>query len=119
MQLCRRNVGATIYAENEKIVKEKINFWREVLRRIINVIVTMAIVCLAFRGHEEIVGNGISKGGNFLGFVMMQARLDTFLQEIINSPRRTICDHPAPIQNEIIKLIAKVTRNSLVEKMKC
>ena len=67
----------------------------------------MVIQCLAFRGHEEIVGNGICDGGNFLGLVIMQARFDTFLQKIINSPRRTIRYLSAPIQNEIIKLIAK------------
>ena len=45
----------------------------------------MAVLCLAFRGHRESVGEGVCEGGNFLGIVMMQARFDPFLQEIINS----------------------------------
>ena len=107
--LYRWNVNTIIDAENEKIVKEKINFWREVLRRIINIILTMAILSLAFRCDEETVGNGICEGGNFLGLVMMQTQFDTFLQEI------SVRYLSASIQNEIIKLIAKATRNSLVQ----
>ena len=52
----------------------------------------MVILCLAFRGHKEKVGDGICEGGNFLGLVMMQARFDPFLQEIINSPKKAVRD---------------------------
>ena len=31
------------------------NFWREVLRRIINIILTLATLCLPYPGHREIL----------------------------------------------------------------
>ena len=63
------------------------------------------------------VGAGICEAGNFLGLVMMQARFDPFLQEIINSPRRQVRYLSAAIQNEIIKLIANATWNRLLRKI--
>ena len=109
--------NSTIDAMNEKSFKEKTNFWREVTRRVINIVLTMAVLCIAFRGRVEKVGDGVCDGGNFLGLVMMQAQFDPFLREIIASPKRSVRYLSATIQNEIIKLLGNATRQSLKKKM--
>ena len=45
------------------------NFWREVLRRTITIILTLATLCLPYHEHREILGCGQCEGGNFLGKV--------------------------------------------------
>ena len=51
-------------------------FWRKCLLRIINIVMTLAMVSLALCEHREHVGNGDRYGGNFLALVAMQARFD-------------------------------------------
>ena len=75
----------------------------------------MAVLCLAFRGHRESVGEGVCEGGNFLCIVMMQARFEPFLREIINSSTRQVRYLCASIQNEIINLLATATRKRLIK----
>ena len=68
--------------------------------------------------------NNMKKKNNFWREVLcriiniMQARFDPFRQEIINSPKKAVCYLCGDIQNEIIKLIAKATRSSLLQKMR-
>ena len=38
------------------------NFWREVLRRIITIILTLATLCLPYRRHRESLGCGQCEG---------------------------------------------------------
>ena len=52
----RWRTGNTIDTLSEKAINERVNFWREVLKRIVNIILTMAVLCLAFQGHRESVG---------------------------------------------------------------
>ena len=113
----RWRTGNTIDSLNEKAINERVNFWKEVLKIIVNIILTMAVLCLAFRGHRESVGEAVCEGGNFLGIVMMQARFDPFLREIINSPTHQVRYLCASIQNEIIDLLATATRKSLIKKI--
>ena len=95
------------------------NFWREVLRRIINIILTLATLCLPYRGHREILGCGQCEGGNFLGIVKMQIELgDPFLKELIEKPSGATKYLFPSIQNEIVLMLSDATRNSLVNAIK-
>ena len=42
----------------------------------------LAMMSMALRGHREHVGNVDCYGGNFVALVAMQARFDTFLQDL-------------------------------------
>ena len=95
------------------------NFWREVLRRIITIILTLATLCLPYRGHREILGCGQCEGGNFLGMVKMQIELgDPFLKELIEKPSGATKYLSPSIQNEIVLMLSDATRNSLVNAIK-
>ena len=50
--------------------------------RTINIVMTLAMMGMALRGHREHVGNGDCYGGNFLVLVAMEARFDTILQDL-------------------------------------
>ena len=91
------------------------NFWREVLRRIITIILTLATRCLSYRGHREILG-----GGNFLAMVKMQIELgDPILKELIEKPSGATKYLSPSIQNfEIVLMLSDATRNSLVNAIK-
>ena len=52
-------------------------YWREVLRRIIDVIVFLSERGLALRGHDEIIGS--CHNGNFLGIIKLLSKVDPFL----------------------------------------
>ena len=49
-------------------------YWREVLRRIIAVIVFLSKRELALRGHDKIIGS--SHHGNFLGIIELLSKYD-------------------------------------------
>lgn len=117
--LAQSKAGKGVNMLNEAgIVKAK-NFWREILRRVIVVILTLASLCLPLRGHREVVGNGKCEGGNFLGIVFMQLKLgDPYFKELIESKSRK-CRYLSPaIQNEILEMLGNATRRKLVEKIK-
>ena len=95
------------------------NFWREVLRRLITIIFTLATLCLPYRGHHEMVGNGQCEGGNFLGLIKMQIDLgDSFIKELVEKPAGATKYLSPSIQNEIIKMLGDATRRNIIDKIK-
>ncbi|OCT96206.1 hypothetical protein XELAEV_18013881mg [Xenopus laevis] len=110
----RRN--KTIDKEQEKqILKEK-SFWRQVLQRIINVTLTMAMGNLAFRGHRERLGDG--NNGNFLSIIELLACYDHVLKQLLELPQGTIKYLSPKVQNEIILLLAKKVERGIVSDIK-
>ena len=49
--------GQRLNDEQEKQVRNEANFWKQILRQL-----TLANMCLAFRGHHEPVNDGICEG---------------------------------------------------------
>ncbi|XP_028417041.1 zinc finger MYM-type protein 1-like [Dendronephthya gigantea] len=119
--LAQLKAGKGINMLNEAGIAKIKNFWREVLRRIIVIILTLANLCLPFRGHREVIGNGRCEGGNFLGLVNMQLRMgdgDPYFKQLVGSKARK-CRYLSPtIQNEMIEILANATRLKFVEKIK-
>ena len=64
-------------------------FWRKYVLRVINIVMTLAMMSLALRGHRGHVGNGNCQGDNFLALVSMQAQSDPVLQDLLETPART------------------------------
>ena len=89
----------------------------KVLNRVITIILTLASLSLAFRGHREEYKDGICDGGNFLGLVALLAEYDEVLSEVVALPARATKYLSATIQNELIDLLAKAVRSSLVKKI--
>jgi len=72
--------------EHQKAIQKGATFWRQVLLRVINIILTLATMTLAFRGHRESVGDDSCYGGNFLALVALQSRFDPVLQDLLRMP---------------------------------
>ena len=79
--------GNKIDKSVEREIRNQANFWKDILARLVNIILKMAELCLAFRGHREMAYDGICTGGNFLDLVSMQAEFDPVLKELINRPK--------------------------------
>ena len=83
------------------------------VHKLVNIILKMAELCLAFRGHNEIANDGICICGNFLGLVAMQAEFDPVLKQLINRPKGDTKYLSPAIQNELISLLALQLRKNL------
>ena len=70
---------ATIDEKNvEQMLAEK-EYWRNVLRRLIDITIFLAERNLAFRGSTETLGQ--QRSGNFVGMVELLAKYDPILME--------------------------------------
>ena len=87
------------------------------LQRLLSVILTLCSLNLAFRGHRETSYDGVCKGGNFLAIVSRMAQYDDVLGEVISLPSRAVKYLSHPIQEELIMLIGKAVKRSLVSKI--
>ena len=85
---------------HEQIIAIEATFWRTSLLRTINIVMTLAMVSLALRGHRKHVGDGDRHGGNFLALVAMQAQCDPVLQDLLQTPARTAKYLNATIKSE-------------------
>lgn len=79
-------------------IDSKITFWRDVLHRIINVIITLVSCNLPLRGHD-------SDSGNFMAISRLLSNYDATLKELLLKPKGEINYLSPTIQNEIISLL--------------
>lgn len=71
------------------------------MRRVLGVILCLALLNLAIRGHHEKVGEGIAQGGDFLGVVSMLSKFDTITNDAISLPKHATQYVSPKIQNEL------------------
>ena len=109
--------GKTIDVEAEKRTKLDVSFWTKVLQRLLSIILTLASLNLALRGHRETAYEGVCEGGNFLGIVALMAQYDPILKEVISLPKNATKYLSKNIQEELIALIGKAVKQSLVSKI--
>lgn len=76
----------TIDKELENTIRKETSFWKMVLQRLFDVILTLAKSSLALRGHRE---NLSEEGyhGNFLSVVELLARYDHILRQVLDMPK--------------------------------
>ena len=113
----RWKAGQRIDRIQEQAIATEATFWRKSLLRIINIVMTLAMMSLALRGHREHVGDGDCYEGNFLALVAMQARFDPVLQDLLQTPARTAKYLSAMIQNELIDLISRTLCHRLITRI--
>ncbi|XP_043482137.1 zinc finger MYM-type protein 1-like [Leptopilina heterotoma] len=114
-ELWRDKKNINNYLE-EQTLKEN-NFWRNVLHRIINVILTLSTCNLPFRGHRECIGD-IGHNGIFLSIVEMLAIYDPVLKELILKPENSTRYLSPQIHNELIDLLSKTVKNKITNAIK-
>ena len=109
--------GNTMDKDAEVINKNNISVWTKVLQRLLSIILTLCSLNLAFHGHRETSYYGVCEGGNFLAIVSLMAQYDDVLDEIISLPSRPVKYLSHPIQEELIALIGKAVKRSIVSKI--
>lgn len=109
--------GKTISDESQKQNQRETNLWVNVLRRVLGVILCLASLSLALRGHDEKVGEGRAQGGNFLGVVTLLSEFDTITNDAISLPKYATRYMSPKIQNELILTTSQLLRKSLVTEI--
>ena len=113
------NTQSTVDKQAMKIFLAERTFWRNVLERLIDIVIFLGERNLAFRGSDETLGS--SQNGNFLGLFELLAKRDPVLNELQNRIiRHKTNQHylSKSIQNELINLVAKETENALLTQLK-
>jgi len=84
--------------EMEEAVRRESDFWRQVLDRVINVTLTLAMSNLPFRAHDEHDESKANRG-NCLSFITLLAKYDPVLDRLLSMPQGTVkyLSPPSPI----------------------
>lgn len=91
-------------------MNDQLDRWREILKRILDVIITLARCNLPLRGHREQVQSIDSSSGNFLNVIALLSRYDPILRSHLDNDSTKIKFMSPLIQNELIKLTAFFTK---------
>lgn len=99
----------------EKGLKEERNFWRKVLKRVLDVSLMLATCNLPFRGDSWHITD--RNKGNFLSLIELLSKYDTILEDLITRPSGTVNYLSPTIQNEIISLMASEVLSGIKEEL--
>ncbi|XP_078507675.1 zinc finger MYM-type protein 1-like [Lissotriton helveticus] len=105
----------TIDTQLESDYKEQVNYWTQILSRIIDIALLLSTCNLPFRGHREQVKE--KDGGNFLAVIELLAKYDPILNHLITKDSRVKYLSPA-IQNELIEMLSNKVQNEIVSEIK-
>lgn len=117
--LIRREHKGLTQSLDEQERRER-NYWRNVLKRVVAVVKTLAERGLPFRGSHEVFGS--TDNGNFLGILELISQFDPFLADHIarygnvgkgipSYLSKTTCD-------EIIHLMSSKVRSAILNEVK-
>ena len=84
---------------------EKTNFWKNVLKRLVNVTLMLTKCNLLFRGSSEELSK--NNKGNFLSIIQLLAKYDTVLDKLLQLPKGFPKYLSPLIQNELISVLAE------------
>jgi hypothetical protein len=119
----KRSTGsACIDSDLRQQVDAERKYWHSVLLRVVEVVKFLAERGLAFRGDNELLGS--SHNGNFLGFLELLAKFDSFLADHISRYggqgrgfpsylSSTICDEIIDLMGkEVLQVVCNEIRNA-------
>uniref|UniRef100_A0A8C5EZQ7 TTF-type domain-containing protein n=1 Tax=Gopherus evgoodei TaxID=1825980 RepID=A0A8C5EZQ7_9SAUR len=104
--------------ELQAFLKER-DFWRNVVKRMVDVVIFLSERNLAFRGSNEKLGD--PSNGNFLGLFELLAKYDTVLSKLLQRIKKaeTHVQYLSPqIQNELIQLVASNIQEANIAQLK-
>ena len=104
-----------------KQYESEVQFWQQVVRRIVSVVKFLCIRGLAFRGKEELIGSPIN--GNYLGILELLSEYDTFLAEHNNKHGKKGRGHnisylSSTIFEEVIQLMGQKVMATITEEIR-
>lgn len=77
----------TIDAELENKLRYETSFWKQVLDRLFNIVLTLTRGSSALRGHREDISQIDQYHGHFLEHVNLLAKYDTIMKQVIEMPK--------------------------------
>uniref|UniRef100_H2YLB1 HAT C-terminal dimerisation domain-containing protein n=1 Tax=Ciona savignyi TaxID=51511 RepID=H2YLB1_CIOSA len=84
-----RKSSSQIDSDLVKQYEGEVQYWQELLRRLVSVVKFLCVRGLAFRGNNELIGS--SNNGNYLGILELLSEYDTFLAEHISKHANKEC----------------------------
>lgn len=104
--------------ELESQIQREKKFWRQVLGRMLNVTLTLAMCNLPFRGHHETL-HGSGNAGNFVAIVQLLAKYDPVLEQLLTeeSAKHSIKYMSPSIQNELIGLLGGQVKKDIITEI--
>lgn len=112
----RLRLGVTIDCENQRIIKQEVERWREVFKRIVFMIEFLASQNLAFRGKTETLYS--RDNGNFLKLMEFIGNFDAVTAEHLRriTSKETYVHYLGKnIQNEIIELLGSKVKQHILK----
>ena len=104
----------------DKITEDR-KYWRQVLDRVVSVVITLSKCNLAFRGHretdEDMHGDKHENRGNFLEIMHLLAKYDPLLQHLLKKPKGTTKYLSGSVQNELIEILMRHVTKSIVDDL--
>ena len=110
---------STIDQQEMQLFLNKRSFWKNVLERLIDIVIFLYKRNLTFRGLNKVLGS--QQNGNFLGLFELLSKRDFVLSELKNRViRHTIKQHylSNTIQNELIYVVAEEVEKNLPKELK-
>jgi len=118
----RHRSGATIDHKAQEIIKKEQEKWRDVLKRILDIIRFLAKQNMALRGHREgNIGEDGENQGNFKEMVKLLSKYDPVLREHVLRANLGVqqTTYLSPqIQNEFIVLLGDHVRKHIINDVK-
>ncbi|XP_060863504.1 zinc finger MYM-type protein 1-like [Metopolophium dirhodum] len=108
----------TLDTDLEKQISEEAEYWRNVLRRVIHVILTLTSGNTALRGNEGKKGNLQEIEGDFMRTIRLLAKFDPFVHNLLNDSKKHVKYLSWKIQDELIEILASDVRNSICDEVK-
>lgn len=108
----------TLDANLEKQYSEEATKWRNVLKRLIKIILTITAGNTALRGNEGSLSNQNPTEGNFLRIVKLLAEFDPILNNLLNNEEQKTKYLSWDIQNELIDILATDLRRKICNDIK-
>lgn len=114
----RLRVNKTIDAEHQKMIKNEVERWKEVFKRIVYVIEFLGSQNLAFRGASDKLYD--RNNGNFLKLLEFVGKFDIIIAEHlrrITSKESYVHYLGKNIQNEVIEVIGSMIRQRILHNV--
>ena len=97
--LCALKSSCQIDSGLVKLYKSEVQYWQQVIRRMVSVVKFICVRGLAFRGKNEQIGS--SNNGNYLGILELLSGYDTFLAEHISKHANKGRGHASSLSSTI------------------
>ncbi|KAL4127552.1 hypothetical protein QTP88_011719 [Uroleucon formosanum] len=105
----------TIDKISERQYSEEALFWRNVLERIIKIIIFLTTGNTALRGHEH---KQKCNSEHFDGEVRLLAEYDPIINQLLNDEKKKVKYFSWKVQNEVIELLATNIRNYICDEIR-